>query len=274
MAELSCSPQVFAILSALVEERVGLAYSLQDRALFESKAALRASEAGFESMLDYYYFLRYDDPGGREFDALVEALLVHETFFFRELAPLEVAIETVVMPRVRAGVRPRIWCAACATGEEPLTVAMLLAEHGLLDSVELIASDLSERALQRAKRGAFSLRALRQRPPSKLAARYLETHERELRVDPQLLARIDFRRVNLIDPANVASIGPCDLVLCRNVLIYFDDVHVKRVVSSLFDVLLPGGVLLVGVSESLLRFGTALSCEEQRGVFFYRKEPS
>jgi chemotaxis protein methyltransferase CheR len=272
MSELSCSPQVFSILSALIEERAGLSYSPDDLALFETKAGMRAAEAGFESMLDYYYFLRYDDVDRREFQALTEALLVHETSFFRELAPLEVAIDTQSAPRVAAGERPRIWCAACATGEEPVTLAILLAERGLLDSVELIASDLSERALKRAKSGSFGLRSLRQRPPA-MATRYLQTHEKEVRADPALLSRIDYRRINLIEPAEVASVGGCDLILCRNVLIYFDDRRVKRVVTSLIDVMVPGGTLLVGVSESLLRFGASLRCEELRGVFLYRKDP-
>ena len=86
--------------------------------------------------------------------------------------------------------------------------------------------------------------------------------------DPALLATIDFRRINLLEPP---SLGPCDLILCRNVLIYFDDRRVKEVVTRLADMLTPDGSLMVGVSESLLRFGTALRCEELRGSFFYRR---
>ena len=82
------------------------------------------------SLLDYYYFLRYDDDGKVELERLVEALLVHETYFFRELEPLQVLVEHFVEPLVKQGMRPRIWCAACATGEEPLTLAMLLASAG------------------------------------------------------------------------------------------------------------------------------------------------
>lgn len=271
MADLSCSAQVFAIFSLLVEERVGLSYSVNDRALFESKAAARAAEAGFESMLDYYYFLRYDDPDGKEFEALVEALLVQETFFFRELAPLQGAIEFVLEPRVRAGARPRVWCAACASGEEPLTLAMLLRERGLLPHVDLIASDVSERALARAQRGVYSQRALRLNPPRELAQRYLEARGKELVADRSLIGQIDYRRINLVDAEQVAAVGPCELILCRNVLIYFEERRVRQVAASLCDALQPNGALLVGLAESLLRFGLNLNCEEQGGVFFYRK---
>jgi chemotaxis protein methyltransferase CheR len=269
MPDLSCTPQVFAILTALIEERTGISYTLRDRALFESKAAPRAADAGFESMLDYYYYLRYDDPERREFNALIEALVVQETFFFRELQALQVAIDELLAPRVAAGGRPRVWCAACATGEEVLTLAMLLAERNLLDEVELIASDISERGLARARRGVYSKRALRQTPHEGVAARYLSERGTELVADPALLTRIDFRLVNLLEPP---ELGLFDVILCRNVLIYFEDKRVRTVVERLGQMLAPGGALVVGVSESLLRFGTALRCEELRGSFLYRKE--
>src|SRR5687768_10123504 len=123
---MNASPQLFAILSGLVEERVGLHYGPSERDLFLDKVQVRALEVGFDSLLDYYYYLRYDDPNGTELDQLAEALVVHETYFFRELEPLAVAVDDVIGPRVAAGQRARIWSAACATGEEPLTAAMLL----------------------------------------------------------------------------------------------------------------------------------------------------
>jgi chemotaxis protein methyltransferase CheR len=269
--ELPLTPQVFSILSGLVEDRVGLAYSLSDKPIFESKAAARALEAGFDSMLDYYYYLRYDDPEQREFRALVEALVVHETYFFRELESLRVAIHHFVAPVVAAGQQARIWCAACATGEEALTLAMLLDDQELLSRVELVASDISESALQRAKRGVFGLRALRGHGAHPLAKRYLSTSDQQLVVAPALLSAIRFRRVNLTEHADVTACGSFDLVICRNVLIYFRDDRARGVVEQLAGRLNVGGALVVGVSESLMRFGTSLECEEHGGVFVYRK---
>ena len=92
-----------------------------------------------------------------------------------------------------------------------------------------------------------------------------------LTVAPELLAAIDFRRVNLAKRDEVAAIGRCDVILCRNVLIYFSDETTTHVVSSLSGNLEADGVLFVGVSESLLRFSTALSCEEKDSIFYYRK---
>lgn len=267
MTELRCTPQVFSILTTLVEEHAGLSYTLKDLPLFEGKVAARAADAGFESMLDYYYYLRYDDPDHRELDALVEALVVQETFFFRELPALEVAVDALLAPKIERGQRPRVWCAACATGEEVVTLAILLAERGLLAQVELIASDISERALSRARRGVYGVRALRQTPRER-AGHYLVQHGNELVAARSLLDAISFRRINLLDPP---ALGRCDLILCRNVLIYFDDRRVKQVVERLAQKLAPDGALLVGVSESLMRLGTGLRCEELRGSFIYRK---
>lgn len=269
--ELALTPQVFSILSGLVEDRAGLSYALNDKPIFESKVIARAQEAGFESMLDYYYYLRYDDPEQREFQALVEALVVHETFFFRELEPLRVAVKQFVAPVVAAGRRARIWCAACATGEEALTTAMLLDDSGLLPHVELIASDISARALRRAERGVYGARALRSYAVHPLAKRYLTQRDQQLSVAPELLQAVRFRRINLTDQAEVAACGAFDLVICRNVLIYFNDHRARKVVEQLAGRLNAGAALLVGVSESLLRFGTSLECEEHSGVFVYRK---
>ncbi len=271
MDRAGTSPAVLAILSAFVEERTGLHYGLGDRDLLEEKAGARAAEAGFESLLDYYYYLRYDPGGERELDALIDALVVGETYFFRELAPLELVAELCDALATR-GARPRIWSAACATGEEPLTLAMLLEERGLAGRVELVASDLSPRALERARSGRHGPRAVRDGAPARLAERYLRREaDGTYRVAPRLLEAIAWRRVNLQDERQVRAVGAVDFVLCRNALIYFRDETAIRVVERLSSVLVPGGVLLVGISESLLRFGTELQCEEHGNVFLYRR---
>lgn len=268
-AELS--PQVFAILAALIEERTGIHYTQEDRGLVADKLIGRLAEAGFDSFLDYYYFLRYDPAGLAEMDALIDAIVVGETYLFREYDQLAFMVDDLVMPAVVAGRRPRIWSAACASGEEPFSIAMMLHRRGALDRVELIASDISPRALERARRGLLSRRALRQLPPVDVSGCWVELPGGAMEVSGHLRDAIEWRRVNLVDPAAVAALGAFDVVLLRNVLIYFDDATARRVVDLVSSTLVAGGVLLVGVSESLLRFGTSLVSEERRGVFFYRR---
>jgi chemotaxis protein methyltransferase CheR len=269
MASLPLTPPVFNILAGLIEERAGLHYKPEDRDLLEDKVSARALEAGFESLLDYFYFLKYDPLGRTELDALIDTLVVHETYFFRDPLPLEVIADDLASA-VRAGRRRRIWCAACSTGEEPLTLAMMLEGRGVLNDVSLLASDISQRALERARIGEHNLRSLRALPPG-IEGRYLTVVEGRPRVRSELIAAVDWRRVNLVDQVAIAALGTFDVILLRNVLIYFQDSTARRVVELLTRALAPGGHLVVGTSESLLRFGTALVCEERRGVFLYTR---
>jgi chemotaxis protein methyltransferase CheR len=271
---------LFALLAGLVEERAGIHYTERDRELFAGKLLARAAEAGFASALDYYYFLRYDDPDRREFDALVEMLTVHETYFFREADQLTILCDQVLCARASTSARSadgssqgapvRVWCAAAATGEEPLTLAMLLDERGVLGDVEIVASDISNRALSRAREGRYAGRSLRA-VEGRGITRWLEPVGEAMTPRAPLRQAVTYQRLNLVDAAAVSALGTFDAIVCRNVLIYFSDDAVRGVIAAMVAALRPGGVILVGASESLLRFGTMLACEERGGAFFYRK---
>jgi chemotaxis protein methyltransferase CheR len=265
------SPQLFVLFSTLVEETAGVVYGPQDQDLFANKVADHALEEGFGSLLDYYYRLRYDDRDRSELKKLVEVLLVHESYFFRELPPLtELADKHLPAIVARRG-RARVWSAACSTGEEPYTIAMLLDQRGLLDKVEIIATDLSASVIAKAKSGLHSRRALRENYPAAVASRYLDTTPQGIVLSAKIRSAVTFDTINLVDSAAIRRLGTFDAILCRNVLIYFRDNRVAAVVNELANGLAPDGLLAVGVSESLMRFGTSLVCEERGGSFFYRK---
>jgi chemotaxis protein methyltransferase CheR len=271
MPSLTMSPQLFVLFTSLVEEVAGISYGVSDNELFQSKVADHAIELGYSSLLDYYYRLRYDDPDGFEVRRLIEMLLVHETYFFRELPPLVELVDSHLVPLANQRGGARVWSTACATGEEPYTLAMLLDQRGLLDKVEIVATDISSSALARAESGRHGRRSLRDGHPPALAARYLEVSPQGVSVAPRIRAAVKFERVNLIDATRIAQLGTFDAILCRNVLIYFKETRVQSVVERLATALKPGGLLVVGVSESLMRFGTSLVCEERGGSFFYRR---
>jgi len=264
------SPQLFAILSDLVENACGIHYGARDREVFESKVTTHATEAGYDSLLDYYYFLRYDDPEGREREALIRALVVHETYFFRELQPLQILVDTHLAQIVQARGSARVWSAACSTGEEPFTLAMMLDAAGLLDRVEIVATDISEAAISRARTGTHGRRSLRDGYPEALARRYLDAGTGSITVAPRIRNAVRFDIVNLLDGAAVHRLGVFDAIVLRNVLIYFRDDQIVRTLDRILHVLTPDGWLIVGVAESLLRFGTALTCMEHAGAFFYK----
>lgn len=272
MGAFSLTPPLFAIWKKLIQERTGIHYDPKELPLLASKLEGRATEAGFDSPLDYYYFLRYDASSGAELDALIDALVVNETYFFREAAQLSVLCEAMLVPGCAAGKRLRVWCAACSTGEEPLTLAMILEEMGVLDEVDIVASDIGLRALARAEQGDYGGRSLRALPQS-MKERWFEMVDERARVLPQLRTKIEWRRVNLLDDEAIRSLGKFDAILCRNVFIYFSDDTVQRVVNSLSRALNDGAPLLVGASESLLRFGTALTSKEHAGCLFHIRSP-
>lgn len=269
------SPQLFAVFAGLVEQAAGLHYAATDRELFASKLIAHAADRGHDALLDYYYRLRYDDEDGAELAGLIEALLVHETYLFREADALIELVDGHLVPIVSARKRARVWSAACSTGEEPYTLAMLLADRGVLDAVEIVATDISPAVIERARQGKLGRRALRDSHPSGLVTRYAELGADGITVAPRIRDAVRFSTRNLVDPVapppDTSPLpGAFDVILCRNVLIYFSDEQILRVIDRLAEQLAPDGLLAVGVSESLLRFGTRLLCEERGRSFFYR----
>ncbi|MBA3821689.1 MAG: protein-glutamate O-methyltransferase CheR [Deltaproteobacteria bacterium] len=265
------SSPLFAIFASLIEATCGLHYDVHDRELFGTKLAAHAMEHGHDTFLDYYYRLRYDDPDHVELQLLVESLLVHETYFFRELPPLIQLVETHLAPIIQQHGRARVWSTACSTGEEPYSLAMLLDTRGLLDDVEIVATDISGSVVERARSGRHGRRSLRDGHPSDLAKRYLEVTPQGVAVTRRIRDAVRFSTLNLVLPDAGTELGVFDAILCRNVLIYFKDDQVVRVIDKLTDRLEAEGLLVVGVSESLLRFGTGLTCEERGNAFFYRR---
>jgi chemotaxis protein methyltransferase CheR len=271
MMPLPLSPSVFAILSALIEESTGIHHEPRDIEQLADKLSRRAVERGFDSLLDYYYSLRYDAGAAEELAALVETLVVQETYFFREVEALEALADAVLPARLaRGSERARVWSAACATGEEPLTLAMLLEQRGMLDRVEIVASDISASGLARAREGVFGGRSLRAIPDTMRARYTTPLPGGRVKVRPELVEHVDWRNVNLVDTQAVAALGLFDAIICRNVLIYFADEGCVRVAKSLREGLAPDGVLVVGASESLLRLAL-FECVDRAGAFFYQR---
>lgn len=273
MTNIELSLPVFTILSTYIEEKVGITYTARDLELLQDRVSSRAQELGFQSLLDYYYFLRYDIGGEQELSELVETLVVNETYFFREWTAIQTIVNSFIAPWCAEGRKLRIWSAACATGEEPLSLAMLLDDMNLLGKVEIHASDISSRALAKARSGKFGKRSVRNVPNPRLYEKYIKPVDGGYEIKSELLAMINWQKKNLMDPHSVQQLGKFDVILCRNVLIYFSDQVVRSVLDTLSQSLVDDGVLLVGVSESLLRYSGHFHGEERGGAFVYRKVP-
>ncbi len=205
----------------------------------QARVRERATALGIDEQ-DYVARL---DGDAAELGRLVELLRVGETRFFRHQAQLD-ALATRVLPQLRAPVAA--WSAGCATGEEAWTLAILLAERGLPFS--LTASDLSPAALHKARRGAYPAARVEADVPAPLVTRYFRRVGNERVLNDRLRPHVRFVEHNLLSPLQPLTF---DLVLCRNVLIYFDSRRRAQVVQKLIRALSPGGWLLVGYSETL-----------------------
>lgn len=231
-------------------------------------------EAGQDDPARYLALLRL---GGAAFDALVDALTVGESYFFRDHAQLGfVAREILPAVRERAGEGGgglRAWSAGCAGGEEPSSVAILLDEHGALDGAFLLATDISGAALLAARRGLYRPWSLRGAGAER-ARPYLTESPEGLQLSPRIREAVSYRRLNLAEdeyPSAALGAIDLDLVLCRNVLIYLDASTVARVADGLARSLRPGGWLVTGASDPPLGGIGGLAAEVRPEGVFYRK---
>jgi chemotaxis protein methyltransferase CheR len=250
---------------ALVERETGIHLGEVKQALVHARLLSRLRELGTATFSDYYE--RVVQGSGDELVFMINAICTNETHFFREPAHFEL-LKTSLVPRFVAeaahGLRPRrlrVWSAACSTGEEPYSVAMLL--RALLPpewSIEVLATDLSTKALAKAAAGVYPMQRLAD-VPAELRKRYLlrgvGSQAGKFRVSGALKQLVAFRRENLTTFAP-SALGRFDLVLCRNVLMYFGPETRRRVVERLVDCLAHTGHLFVGHSETLHGFDARL----------------
>jgi len=243
--------------------------------LLIDKLAPLVIERGFSSYLDYYYLLKYDETSKLEWQNVVNALSVQETYFWREFDQVRALVQTLLpqwQARNGSGSTLRIWSAACATGEEPLTLAMALNEAGWFEraSIEILASDASSKALDRAANGVYRERAFRNLQPH-LRDRYFEPAGSDWRVRSDIHARIKWGIANLIDEDQIAHLAAADFIFCRNVFIYFSEGSITRAVRSFARHMRSPGYLFVGAAESLLRLTTDFTLTEIDDAFVYVK---
>jgi len=264
------------LLRDLIHERTGLFFDNGKGDILTDKLSPLVIERGFTSLLDYYYLLKYDEAAQDEWLSVMNALSVPETYFWREMDQVRALVEWVVPRWFDApGAGPlRIWSAACATGEEPLTIAMALDEAGWLGRapIEIRASDASPAAVEKARRGVYRERSFRNLP-AELRARYFtqEGETKTWRVDARLHAAVEWGVVNLMNEAEVAPRASSNVIFCRNVFIYFSNQSIGRTVRTFAAHIRPPGHLFVAASESLLRISEDFELQEIGSAFVYVK---
>ncbi len=202
---------------------------------------------------------------------VVDKMTTNETLWFRDRYPFEYLTKQIVPEIKRKSLNFRIWCAACSTGQEPYSIAMQLDEVANLNNAEIIATDLSERVLNKAKQGIYQQIELnRGMPQDKLSRYFKPTPNNNWQVIDRLRTKIRFQPLNLLN-FPYAGLGKFDVIFCRNVLIYFSNENKTRVINGLVNNLKPGGYLFLGASEALTRDCQPLSMVRCNPGLVYQK---
>jgi chemotaxis protein methyltransferase CheR len=267
----------------LVENRCGLFFGESRQTSLQSAVGVRMQELGLDDADAYFERLR-GASADDEFRKLIHLVTITETCFLRDPAQFrllrEHVIPSVLDDRRRDGSQAvRIWSAGCSSGEEPYSVALLLRDMGVHLThpdwtFDIVGTDLNTERLEAARRGVYGTRAVRNVEGAWLQ-RFFEPDGDQFRLKNEIRRSVQFREGNLAsDRGSGAPPGRADIILCKNVAIYFRSEVTRRLVERLYDALTEGGYLLLGHSESLWQMESRFTLVEHAGIFCYRKGPT
>jgi chemotaxis protein methyltransferase CheR len=244
------SEHEFRFITTLLHEHTGISLAPGKEALVAGRLDRRIRQLGLGGFGDYISVLG-SRPDEAELHQMINLLTTNETFFFRESRHFDYLRRTILPARQR-GRLFRLWSAASSTGEEAYTAAMVLAETMPPAQWEIFGSDISTRVVDSARKAMYPIAAAQKIPPAllrKYCLRGREEYEGLMTIGRELRARVQFHCLNLME--DIRQLGRFDVIMLRNVMIYFDLATKRDLVNRLQDTLMPGGHLIVGSSESL-----------------------
>lgn len=266
----------FRMFAELVRRHTGLHFSQDSRFLLEARVKRRMRELNVDSYAGYHYMIR-SSPDDAEFSRLIDEVANNETYFFRGRRQLHALVDEVV-PELLAARNGNartpiaVWSAGCSSGEEPYSIVMLALEAGLTPNVDLrvYASDVSRAMLRRAREGLYREASFRE-TEERLRQRYF-THKDSLwRISDGVKKHVHFVHMNLMDQTKIGLLGAMDVIVCRNVIIYFDPDGKQRTIKLFRDKLREGGYLLLGHSESLVHLSSEFELRQLKNDLVYRR---
>ncbi len=267
--------QEFNLIKDLINNFCGLVFTGSYEKIFKLKVLNRVKKLGKSSVEDYYFFLKNHSEGKKELQILIDELVIKETYFFREIFQFEYIIKKLI-PEIkeRKKEKIKIWSAGCSTGEEPYTLAILLNENGLYyDNIPIliIGTDISETAIKKAEKGVYSKKSFRKIPSEILKKYFTEISNNSYQLIKEIKNKVEFNCINLLDKSHMEKMINFDIVICRNVLIYFDIETKKRVLDYFYNSISDDGYLFIGQSEILKDIGR-FEVKHDGNVIYYRKK--
>jgi chemotaxis protein methyltransferase CheR len=261
--------QDFDIISAMVKERSAIVLETGKEYLVESRLVPVAQAHGLRDLHQLAAAMK-TSPNSALVSDVIDAMTTNETSFFRDIRPFE-ALRTTILPElVKARSSERsltIWCGACSTGQEPYSIAMTVAEHfPELASwqVRIIGTDLSPTVVKQAERGVYTQLQVNRGVPAPLLVKYFDRKGMEWHIKPEIRRRVEFRTANLV--AQWPTMPTVDLVMLRNVLIYFDNQAREQILRKAAGVMAPHGHLLLGSTESTIGLNVPFRREQVGGI--------
>ncbi|MBX3521373.1 MAG: protein-glutamate O-methyltransferase CheR [Xanthobacteraceae bacterium] len=270
------TPQDYAYLSKLLNERSGLHLAGDKQYLIESRLLPVARQNNCGSIGDLVAKLKQfaEEPLRQR---VTEAMTINESFFFRDKTPFERFQDTVLpqMQKLRAATkRIRIWCAAASTGQEPYSLAMMFkqVEQEFAGwKIEIVATDISADVLEKAKAGLYTQFEVQRGLPIQLLLKYFKQDGDQWRIAQELRDMVQYRQHNLLD--DFAMLGMFDVIFCRNVLIYFDSKTKQDVLTRIARSLVRDGHLLLGAAETVVGFTNLfMPMPDKRGLYVHSVE--
>ncbi|MDZ5474109.1 protein-glutamate O-methyltransferase CheR [Bacillus sp. 31A1R] len=249
-------------LSQIVYYYCGLNY-VNNLSSLEVKISKRLQDLN----LSIWEYIRLLEESKSEWDQLVELLTINETYFYREEKQLTV-LRDYILPQHHQPLK--IWSAACSTGEEPYSLAIVLSQSDVKGQVT--GTDINKRVLEAASNGVYNKRSLsfRRIPPQWLST-YFDESENEYSVKESIKELVEFKYLNLLDEKSMQNQQNYDVIFCRNVLIYFDAETVEKVVRYFYHSLKKGGYLFLGHAENISNLNIGFETLNTQGTFYYRK---
>lgn len=266
----------FERIAQFIHESTGIHYTSKKKYLIENRLCKRVDDLRLSSYDDYLELAR-ENPVERE--RLFNAITTGETSFFRNLKQMEV-LNDVVIPELIAHhtgtnrQKIRIWSSASSTGEEIYSIAMLINEHHLVPDgweVELIATDINNDVLEKAREGVYSKYTLRNTPLRYIQKYLQQVGDDQFKIRQELLPKVQFEKTNLMEIARQPKCRDFDVVFCCNVLIYFSEAAKKKVIADIHKTLADPGFFFIGHSESLHNVSKDFTLMNAKGIPIYRK---
>ncbi|MGE0629706.1 MAG: protein-glutamate O-methyltransferase CheR [Hyphomicrobiaceae bacterium] len=265
------TPLDYDFLCKLLKSRSGLMLSADKQYLVESRLLPIARKAGIASLSELVHKLKGANAEPLTVE-VVEAMTTNESFFFRDKIPFDAFRDTMLPALIAARAsqrRIRIWCAAASSGQEPYSLAMILKEMAPRIAgyrIEIVATDISTEILEKARSGLYSQFEVQRGLPITMLVKHFTQIGEMWQISPEIRAMVQFRPLNLLH--DFSGLGACDVVFCRNVLIYFDQPTKIDVLNRLARIVPADGYLTLGAAETVIGLtDTFKAIPERRGLY-------